>query len=93
MFQSRVSGVGSQMPGGPSPYGDMFDNIISNYTGRGIDPRPDGGMRLAVCHSQSPAGTCKPPDWMPPVAVPDAPGKPTGFSIPLLLGAAYLLLS
>ena len=31
MFQSRVMGVGSQMPGGPSPYGDMFDNIISNY--------------------------------------------------------------
>jgi hypothetical protein len=85
MFQSRVMGVGSIAPGGRSPYDDILDIRARAYT--------DGGMRATVCHSQSPAGTCKPPDWMPPVAVPDAPAKPTALSLPLVLGAAYLLLS
>ena len=66
MFQGRVMGVGSIEPGGRSPYDGMFDNIISNYTGRGIDPRPDGGIgKLQVCHPNSPQGTCKPVDWNP----------------------------
>ena len=97
MFQSRVMGVGSQRPGEPQfgPYGDIMADIVARGQRACIGPdcQMDGGSRLTVCHSQSPAGTCKPPDWMPPVAVPDAPGKPTGFSVPLLLGAAYLLLS
>ena len=58
--------MGSIEPGGRSPYDGMFDNIISNYTGRGIDPRPDGGIgKLQVCHPNSPQGTCKPVDWNP----------------------------
>jgi len=84
-FQRRVDGVGSQRPGDPSPYDDILDIRARAYT--------DGGMRATVCHSQSPAGTCKPPDWMPPVAVPDAPAKPTGSALPLLIGATLLLLA
>lgn len=101
MFQGRVMGVGSIEPGGRSPYDGMFDNIISNYTGRGIDPRPDGGIgKLQVCHPNSPPGTCKPVDWNPLEEAPrdEAPreklaAKSSGLPIPLLLGAAYLLLA
>jgi len=62
----------------------------------------DGGLsKLQVCHPQSPAGTCKPVDWTPPAVVPDAPAKPasagsakpTGSVLPLVIGAALLLLS
>ena len=94
LFQGRVQGVGSQRPGDPGPYGDIMADLVKGQRACiGPDCQMDGGSRLTVCHSQSPAGTCKPPDWMPPVAVPDAPAAPTGFSLPLLLGAAYLLLS
>jgi hypothetical protein len=56
-----------------------------------------GGYRAQVCHPDSPAGTCKPVDWKPDaVSIPaptPAPAKPTGTALPLLLGAAFLLLS
>ncbi len=90
MFQSRVSGVGSQRP-------FTRDELV------GICERFPESMycsdtvRVAVCHPDSPAGTCKPVDWKPdavstPAPAP-APAKPTGSALPLLLGAAYLLLS
>ena len=103
MFRSRVMGVGSQTPGGPSPYEKIAGIDLTNWkdliskvpmTGgnTGI-----GGYRAQVCHPDSPAGTCKPVDWKPdavstPAPTP-APAKPTGSALPLLIGAAFLLLS
>jgi hypothetical protein len=94
LFQGRVDGVGSQTPGGRSPYDNILDNITSTYTGGKI-----GDFRVQVCHPKSPAGTCKPVDWKPdavsnPVPAPSpAPAKPAGSGFPLLLGAALVLLS
>jgi hypothetical protein len=60
----------------------------------------DDTSRLAVCHPNSPPGTCKPVDWNPLEEAPrdEAPreklaAKSSGLPIPLLLGAAYLLLA
>lgn len=56
----------------------------------------DQSIRLAVCHKQSPPGTCKPVDWTPPAPAPapaPVPAKPTASILPLVIGAAYLLLS
>ena len=88
MFQSRVSGVGSQMP--RNPYDRILDDVTSTYTGGGI-----GGFRVQVCHPNSPAGTCKPVDWKPDAVSTSspAPAKPAGSGFPLLIGAALLLLS
>jgi hypothetical protein len=51
--------------------------------------------RAQVCHPDSPAGTCKPVDWKPDaVSTPvPAPAKSTGSALPILIGAAFLLLS
>jgi len=54
------------------------------------------GPKVQACHPQSPAGTCKPVNWTPPAVVPDAPAKspkPAGSALPLVIGAALLLLS
>lgn len=89
MFQSRVMGVGSQRP-------DMTKEgwawLCQTYPNSGYC---DDTVRAAVCHPQSPAGTCKPVDWNPDAVSTPAPttAKPTGSALPLLLGAAYLLLS
>ena len=55
----------------------------------------DDTVRAAVCHPDSPAGTCKPVDWKPDAVSTPVPTstKPTGSALPLLLGAAFLLLS
>jgi hypothetical protein len=84
MFRSRVQGVGTVLfvfdPGKTD-----WSKVIPQ------DPMP----RAQVCHPDSPAGTCKPVDWKPDaVSTPaPAPAKPTGSALPLLLGAAFLLLS
>lgn len=93
MFHSRVSGVGSIYPGGHNPYDPLaWQGVIDQeMLDRGI-----AGPKLAVCHKKSPPGTCKPVDWTPPAATPDAPDKPekpTGSALPLVIGAALLLLS
>ena len=100
MFYGRVSGVGSIEPGGHNPYNPLAwrgkDAKIEFGTVACLGPncQMDGGLSKAqVCHPQSPAGTCKPVDWTPPAAVPDAPAKPTGSALPLVIGAALLLLS
>ena len=90
MFRSRVMGVGSQMP----QSAEDVKWLCQNYPNLGFC---DNTARADVCHPQSPAGTCKPVDWKPdavstPAPAP-APAKPTGSALPLLLGAAYLLLS
>lgn len=93
MFRSRVSGVGgliSKMLDDSAPI--TIDLSQIQCIGPGC--QMDGGLRLAVCHPQSPVGTCMPVDWTPPAVVPDAPAKPTASTFPLLLlGAAFLLLS
>jgi len=91
MFHSRVSGVGGLLSEiNPS----VFDQI------RCIGPRcqKGGGLRLQVCHKESPPGTCKPVDWTPPAPAPapvpaPVPAKPAGSALPLVIGAALLLLS
>ena len=89
MFKSRVQGVGSQRP-------DMTKEgwawLCQTYPNSGYC---DDTVRAAVCHPDSPAGTCKPVDWKPDaVSTPaPAPAKSTGSALPLLLGAAYLLLA
>lgn len=84
MFRSRVRGMCGIPLSVTEPTIDpkMFD--------RGIE-----GPKLAVCHSQSPAGTCMPPDWTPPVTPAPTTPKPSAglMGLPLILGAAYLLLS
>lgn len=91
MFQSRVMGVGSQRPQlTEEALVEICDKYGGTMTGSFYCPEPS---RLAVCHPQSPAGTCKPVDWTPPAAVPDAPAKPKGSALPLVIGAALLLLS
>lgn len=87
MFHSRVSGVGSQ---GPRLTDAALVEICNKYAGSHYC---DQSIRAAVCHPQSPAGTCKPVDWSPPAAVPDAPAKPSDSALPLLIGAAFLLLA
>lgn len=88
MFQSRVSGVGSQ---GPRLTDAALVEICNKY---GTDSYYcSESTRLAVCHPQSPAGTCKPVNWTPPAVVPGAPAKPAGSALPLVIGAALLLLS
>lgn len=109
MFRSRVMGVGSIEPGGRSPYAqvpgfvspnwrDLISQVPMTDSGSSIPGnRGIGGYKAQVCHPDSPAGTCKPVDWKPdavstPAPTP-VPAKPTGSALPLLLGAAYLLLS
>ena len=100
-FQGRVDGVGSQRPGDPGPYGDIMADLVKGQRACiGPDCQMDGGSRLAVCHSNSPPGTCKPVDWNPLAEAPrdEAPreklaAKSSGLPLPILLGAAYLLLS
>ena len=86
MFQSRVNGVGSAR----AFTRDEMVDICNRYAG---SMYCSDESRLAVCHPQSPAGTCKPVDWTPPAAVPDAAAKPKGSALPLVIGAALLLLS
>ena len=92
MFRSRVRGLCSIEPGGHNPYDPLAwkGAIDPKMFDRGIE-----GPKLAVCHSQSPAGTCMPPDWTPPVAPAPTTPKPSAglMGLPLILGAAYLLLS
>ncbi len=91
MFRSRVSGLGSIQPGGHNPYDPLaWRGVIDQeMLDRGI-----GGPKAAVCHKQSPAGTCKPVDWTPPAPAPAPdPAKPTASALPLLIGAAFLLLA
>ena len=89
MFQSRVMGVGSQRP---FTQGELMDLCVrfpeSMYC-------PDTRSRAQVCHPDSPAGTCKPVDWKPDaVSTPaPAPAKSTGSALPILIGAAFLLLA
>jgi hypothetical protein len=56
MFKGRVMGVGSIEPGGRSPYDDVLDNRARAYNDVGS---------IAVCHPDSPPGTCKPANWNP----------------------------
>ena len=89
MFHSRVSGVGSQRPFTT----EEMRNLCERY---GNSMYCDQSTRAAVCHKESPPGTCKPVDWTPPAATPDAPDKPAklaGSALPLVIGAALLLLS
>jgi hypothetical protein len=86
MFRSRVQGVGTVL--------FVFDPGKTDWS-KVIPQVPI--TRAQVCHPDSPAGTCKPVDWKPdavstPAPAP-APAKPTGSALPLLLGAAYLLLA
>ena len=86
MFHSQVSGVGSTYD--PLAWRGFIDQEMLD---RGI-----AGPKAAVCHKESPPGTCKPVDWTPPAATPDAPdkpAKPAGSALPLVIGAALLLLS
>lgn len=76
MFYGRVSGVGSQMPGGPSPYEPDWTKVIPQVP----------IVRTQVCPPVCPEGYV-PPGQSPPTA------KPTASALPLLLGAAFLLLS
>ncbi len=103
MFQSRVMGVGTQSSGGPQ-IGSFRDITADLAKGQraciGPDCQMDGGSRLAVCHPNSPPGTCKPVDWNPLAETPrdEAPreklaAKSSGLPLPLILGAAYLLLA
>lgn len=88
MFYGRVSGVGGSL--GNLSLAKEFGTVAC----LGPNCQMDGGLSKAqMCHRQSPAGTCKPVDWTPPAVVPDAPAKPAGSALPLLLGAAFLLLS
>lgn len=65
-FQGRVEGVGSQRPGDPGPYGDIMADLVKGQRACiGPDCQMDGGSRIAVCHPESPTGTCKPVDWNP----------------------------
>ena len=98
MFQGRVMGVGSQMPGTSINDDLSFLRLESGKVDwtKVIPQVPIG--RVQVCHPQSPAGTCKPVDWKPDAASDLAPdimpvAKSSGFPLPLILGAAYLLLS
>jgi len=84
MFQSRVSGVGSiqiDFNPGKTDWSKVIPQVPIT--------------RAQVCHPDSPAGTCKPVDWKPDAVSTPAPpiSKPTGSALPLLLGAAYLLLA
>jgi hypothetical protein len=98
MFQGRVQGVGSQRARAD---GDVTFEKELSLTDIVYGPNTGiGGYRAQVCHSKSPPGTCKPVDWNPLGEAPrdEAPkeklaAKSSGLSIPLLLGAAYLLLS
>jgi hypothetical protein len=87
MFQSRVMGVGSQRP--------FTRDEMMVLCERFPEYCPDTRSRLQVCHPDSPAGTCKPVDWKPDaVSTPaPAPAKSTGSALPILIGAAFLLLS
>lgn len=87
MFYGRVSGVGSV-----DPYADLMKNITSTYTGRGIDPRPDVGSRLQVCPPVCPEGYV-PPGQSPPTIPIAKPTTGGASALPLLIGAAFLLLA
>ncbi len=93
MFRSRVQGVGTVLfvfDPGKTDWTKVIPQDPMTGGNTGI-----GGYRAQVCHPDSPAGTCKPVDWKPDaVSTPaPAPAKPTGSALPLLLGAAFLLLS
>jgi hypothetical protein len=100
MFRSRVMGVGSQRPDMTKEQWTSFCQTYPNSGYCDLDHVRDlisqvPRSRLEVCHPDSPAGTCKPVDWKPnAVSTPaPAPAKPTGSALPLLIGAAFLLLS
>lgn len=88
MFRSRVSGVGDviNLP--------IFDFDPGQVDWSKVIPQVPI-MRSQVCHPDSPAGTCKPVDWKPDAVSTPTPvtAKPTGSALPLLIGAAFLLLS
>jgi hypothetical protein len=90
MFRSRVQGVGSQR----AFTKEELRNICENFPGTMYC---SDTVRAAVCHPESPAGTCKPVDWKPDaVSTPPAPApaKPSAAlgALPLILGAVYLLM-
>lgn len=93
MFRSRVQGVGDVI------YRDIFSDIGKKIDETQVDWSkviPQVPItRAQVCHPDSPAGTCKPVDWKPDAVSTPTPvtAKPTGSALPLLLGAAYLLLA
>jgi hypothetical protein len=88
MFQSRVMGVGSQRPGDPKsgPYGDIMADLIAKGQRACIGPE---------CQMSPPTFPILRKDIQSPpnVPIPVSSAAPTAFSLPLLLGAAYLLLS
>ena len=94
MFRSRVSGVGG-IPEGliPNPYENDFSpgqracigpNCQMDGGAKDLYPTRPGWDSLQLIEKSAPA-----PAPAPVLAV----AKPTAFSLPLLLGAAYLLLS
>ena len=93
LFQGRVDGVGSQRAFTKEELVGICERMPNSQF-------CDDTMRLAVCHPKSPPGTCKPVDWKPLEEAPrdEAPreklaAKSSALPLPLLLGAAYLLLS
>jgi hypothetical protein len=86
MFHSRVSGVGGSL-GNPS-LPKKFENIACI----GPNCQMDGGFRLQVCPPVCPEGYV-PPSERPPTIPMVEPAKPSGSALPLVIGAALLLLS
>jgi len=90
------------MPGGPSPYDqlpagmmkDVISELMTFDPGQldwtKIIPQVPVG-RLQVCPPVCPEGYV-PPGQSPPTSTPSTP-KPAGSALPLVIGAALLLLS
>ena len=99
MFQRRVMGVGKSADGDVTFEKVTFEKELSLTEQYG--PKTGiGSYKAQVCHPNSPPGTCKPVDWNPLEEAPrdEAPrekltAKSSALPIPLLLGAAYLLLA
>ena len=87
MFQSRVSGVGSQR----AITKDEMVGICNKYPEHCSDT-----MRLQVCHSDSPPGTCKPVDWKPDAVTTtravEPPAKTDWLGIVIRAGSIYGLI-
>ena len=91
MFRSRVSGVGGSI-----------SKMLNDINIAPLDPskiqcigpgcQMDGGMRLQVCPPVCPEGYVPPSQRLPTIPMVE-PGKPTASALPLLIGAAFLLLA
>ena len=86
MFRSRVSGVGGSLGNLSLP--KEFGNIACI----GPNCQMDGGYRLQVCPPVCPEGYVPPSQRLPTIPMVE-PGKPTASALPLLIGAAFLLLA